>query len=49
MENKTKAVKVTLRSSQINKVIKIAKKDYEGNFSMALRIMIDKFKEEEDV
>lgn len=48
MVNKTEAVKVTLRPTQKNKVKRIAKKDYEGNFSLALRVIIDKFKESED-
>ena len=47
MKNKTEAVKVTLRPTQIQKVMRVAKKDYEGNFSLTLRVMIDKFKEEE--
>jgi len=46
MKNKTEAVKVTLRPTQIQKVLRVAKKDYEGNFSLTLRVMIDKFKEE---
>lgn len=48
MNNKTEAVKITLRPSQIKKVKRVAKKDYEGNFSLTLRVMIDKFKEEEE-
>lgn len=48
MKNKTEAIKVTLRPSQIKKVKRIAKKDYEGNFSLTLRVMIDKFKEGRD-
>ena len=47
MQNKTEAIKVTLRPTQIQKVMRVVKKDYEGNFSLTLRIMIDKFKEEE--
>lgn len=47
MKNKTEARKVTLRPSQIKKVERIAKKDYEGNFSLTLRVMIDKFEEGE--
>ena len=42
MQNKTEAIKVTLRPTQIQKVKLIAKKDFEGNFSMALRVIIDK-------
>jgi len=45
MNNKTEAVKVTLRPTQIKKVMRVAKKDYEGNFSLTLRVMIDKFEE----
>jgi len=45
MNNKTEAVKVTLRPTQIKKVKLIAKKRYEGNFSMALRVMVDKFED----
>ena len=45
MKNNTEAVKVTLRPSQIKKVKRVAKKDYEGNFSLTLRVMIDKFEE----
>lgn len=48
MNNKTEPVKVTLRPTQIQKVKRVAKKDYEGNFSLCLRVMIDKFKEDED-
>jgi len=48
MNNKTEAVKVTLRPTQIKKVMRVAKKDYEGNFSLTLRVMIDKFEEEEE-
>lgn len=46
MDNKTEAVKVTLRPKQRKKVKAVAKRDYEGNFSMALRVMIDRFEEE---
>ena len=45
MDNKTQAVKVTLRPTQIQKVKRVAKKDFEGNFSLCLRVMIDKFEE----
>ena len=38
---KTEAVKVTLRPKQIQKVKRLAKEKYEGNFSMALRALID--------
>jgi hypothetical protein len=48
MNNKTEAVKVTLRPTQIKKVLRVAKKDYEGNFSLTLRVMIDKFEEDGD-
>ena len=46
--NKTEAVKVTLRSSQIKIVKKLANDMFEGNFSMALRYMIDKHKERDN-
>lgn len=46
MTNKTEAIKITLRPSQIQKVKRVAKEDYEGNFSLTLRVMIDKFEEE---
>ena len=49
MNNKTVPVKITLRPTQIKKVTRVAKKDYEGNFSLCLRVMIDKFKEEKDI
>ena len=42
-KNNTLPVKVTLRPIQIKKVKQVAKSSYEGNFSMALRIMIDKY------
>ena len=45
MNNKTEAKKVTLRPKQLKKVLRVAKKDYDGNFSLALRVMIDKFNE----
>jgi len=45
VNNKTTAIKVTLRPSHISKVKLLAKKEYEGNFSMALRVMIDKYEE----
>lgn len=45
MVNKTEAVKVTLRPTQINKVKRIAKRDYDNTFSLTLRVMIDKFEE----
>ena len=45
MQNKTEAVKVTLRPTQIQKVKRVAKKDYDGNFSLCLRVMIDKFED----
>ena len=48
LNNKTEAKKVTLRPKQLKKVLRVAKKDYDGNFSLALRVMIDKFKENED-
>jgi predicted nucleic acid-binding protein len=44
MNNNTKPRKVTLRPTQTNKVLKVAKERYESNFSMALRVMVDKFK-----
>jgi hypothetical protein len=46
--NKTEAVKVTLRSSQIKIVKKLANDMFEGNFSMALRCLIDKHKERDN-
>jgi hypothetical protein len=45
MNNKTEAKKVTLRPSQTKKILRKAKKDYEGNFSMALRVMVDRFED----
>ena len=45
MKENTQAIKVTLRPAQIQKVKKIARKEFEGNFSMALRVIIDKHKE----
>jgi len=48
MQNKTEAIKVTLRPTQIKKVKLIAKKEYEGNFSLALRVIIDKHGEKDD-
>lgn len=48
MQNKTEAVKVTLRPTQINKVKRIAKRDYDGNFSFALRVIIDKYGEKDE-
>jgi len=48
MQNKTEAIKVTLRPTQIKKVKQIAKKEYEGNFSLALRVIIDKHGEKDD-
>lgn len=41
----TEPVKVTLRPNQIKKVKQIAKRDFDGNFSMALRVIIDKYNE----
>ena len=46
MNNKTEAKKVTLRPKQLKKVLRVAKKDYDGNFSLALRVMVDKFEDE---
>lgn len=46
--NKTEAVKVTLRPSQIKAVKKLANDMFEGNFSMALRCLIDKHKERDN-
>lgn len=48
MDNKTEAIKVTLRPTQIKKVKEIAKSDYEGNFSLCLRVIIDKYKRADD-
>ena len=48
MVNKTEAIKVTLRPTQIKKVKRIAREDYEGNFSLALRVIIDKHGEKDD-
>jgi len=48
MIEKTEAVKVTLRPKQIKKVKKVSDKNYEGNFSLCLRVMIDRYKDEDD-
>jgi hypothetical protein len=44
MKEKTQPIKVTLRPKQIDKIKDIAKVSYDGNFSFALRIIIDKHK-----
>lgn len=46
MKEKTEAIKITIYPSQVKKVKRIALEGYDGNFSMALRKIIDKFKEE---
>ena len=43
MSENTQQVKITLRPKQIAKVKKLARDKYEGNFSMALRQIIDCF------
>jgi hypothetical protein len=45
MQNKTEAVKATLRPSHIKTVKKLANDMFEGNFSMALRYIIDNVNE----
>ena len=42
MKENTEAVMVTLRPSQIKKVKEVAKRDCDNNFSLALRVIIDK-------
>ncbi len=43
--NNTQPVKVTLRPEQIEKVKKLAKYKYDGNFSLALRSIINQHKD----
>lgn len=47
MKDNTESKKVTLRTTHIKKVKKLAKEKFEDNFSMALRYMIDCFEKGE--
>ncbi len=46
-EDEAISKKVYLYGSQENKINRVALKDYEGNVSMALRKIIDAYKEKE--